>query len=488
MVWALIETGDGVDSLWGLREKMCSKGGVGIMKPIVVKTMSQKRFNAFVRLSRNPIASYFGQEIAWYSNDDETVIGVVLRDRIDHDYACVMLARDNGGRYRAFDFKSSLETEASAKEWLDRVIKSHTRLGLQRYQQGDEAKTLDLFTPVLPIERLNPDFVRLSNDPSLMPARSIITEMMPHYTDVDGNFVDQFQSTGFDARVWELYLFAYIAEEELFLDRDNPAPDFLVSKYGETVAIEAVTVGRKSDNPPKYIKSLPKRRTPEELREERESILPIKFGSPLYSKLQKRYWTLPHVQGRPLVFAIADFHEDLSMVWSTTPLINYLYGVRHEFHYDEHGQLVITPIQLESHRVGTKEIPSGFFFQPGAENVSAVLFSASGTISKFNRIGRQSGFRDPHTIMVRVGTCHDHDPNASVPKRFRYVVDERCNETWAEGLSMFHNPNAINPVSEELFPSVAHHHFQDGQIISKLPDFYPYASLTYNLRFGVQEE
>ncbi len=47
---------------------------------------------------------------------------------------------------------------------------------------------------------------------------------------------------------------------------------------------------------------------------------------------------------------------------------------------------------------------------------------------------------------------------------------------------MFHNPNAKYPVSEELFPSAAHHRFIDNQIVSMLPEFYPYSSMTWNLK------
>src|SRR6202165_280711 len=115
--------------------------------------------------------------------------------------------------------------------------------------------------------------------------------------------------------------------------------------------------------------------------------MPIKFGSPLFSKLTKQYWKLPHAIGLPLVFAIADFHDKASMTWTSTALIRYLYGVHHEFSFDKDGQLVISPSKIEKHVYKGKEIPSGFFFLPDSEHVSAVLFSASGTISKFNRLG-----------------------------------------------------------------------------------------------------
>lgn len=454
-----------------------------MIRPVEVRRIDEKLFNALAAHSRSPAAAYISEELAWFANEDETVLGVLLHDLIDNDYVGIVLARDEAGRFRAFDLEVSIATADAAETWIVRVIKWHTGMGLRVYPQGKPNKTLDLFSSVLPADKLHPDFVRLSNDASLIPARTMIQEMMPHFSDVDGNFVEQFQSSGFDSRLWELYLFAYINEEQLFLDRDHAAPDFLVTKYGKSVAIEAVIVGRQDDNPPRYFKTRRAPQTLAEVLEAQEHRIPVRFGSPLYSKLSKRYWELPHVQGKSLVFAIADFHDDQSMLWTSTALMNYLYGVRHDFHYDDAGQLVISPLKIETHRVGSKEIPSGYFFQPDAEHVSAVLFSATGTISKFNRLGRQAGFAAADHLMVRVGTYHDHDPNAAMPKRFRYIVDETCNETWAEGLSMFHNPNAAHPVPEELFPTIAQHHFRDGQIVSSIPAFHPYNSLTLNIRF-----
>ena len=171
------------------------------------------------------LATYFSEELAWFANEPETVLGVLLRDTVDDDYAGIVLARDEGGRFRAFDWEVSIPTADEARAWIERVIKWHTGTGLRVYRQGDPIKAVDLFTPVRPIGTLHPGFIHLSNDSAFAAARAMIQEMMPHFADVDGNFVDQFQSSGFDARLWELYLFAYINEEQLFLDRDRSAPD-----------------------------------------------------------------------------------------------------------------------------------------------------------------------------------------------------------------------------------------------------------------------
>lgn len=444
-----------------------------------------KRFNALAAHTRSPSAAYSSRELDWFANDTETLLATLLLDTTDHDYVGIILGRDEVGCFRCIDCEASIPTQEEAAAWIERAINWHGRDGQKTFSQGTKNQKrdpLDPFAPVAPPDKLHPSFVHLCRNKAFAPARRQIAEIMPHYQDVDGNFVEQFQTTGFDARLWELYLNSYLVEEQLFVDRQYQSPDFLVTKYGKSVAIEATIVGRRPDKPVLYLNaetSLPDDR--EELLRRHEHEIPIRFGSPLFSKLQKRYWELDHVTGLPLIFAIADFHDDQSMLWTQTALLTYLYGVSHDFHHTEHGQLVITPLKIERHKVGNKEIPSGFFFQAEAEHVSAVLFSASGTISKFNRLGRQAGFKEPGVVMIRSGTHHNPDPNAHLPLMFQYVVDENSDETWAEGLSMFHNPKALQPVPEELFPTIAHHRFREGQIVSHLPDFHPYTSVTRNI-------
>ena len=452
------------------------------MEELVVNKINIKKFNALAAPSRDPAAAYMSEELEWYADANETVLGIVLRDTIDSDFVGILLGRDEGERFRAFDVQASISTLEEARVWVKGGVRWHAGTGKTTFPQGDETRGLDLFTPIVSIAKQHPFFTKLSQEESFIPAKTVINELMPHFVDIDGNFIEQFQSSGFDARLWELYLNTYLNEEQLFFDREHHAPDFIVKKYGKQVAIEAVIVGRKSDNPPSLFQGEPKLLHPSEIEEKHKDEMPIKFGSPLFSKLKKEYWKLGHVEGNPLVFAIADFHDDQSMQWSSNALINYIYGVKHDFSHDKDGNLVISALKIEKHQVGDKAIPSGYFFQPDVENVSAVLFSSSGTISKFNRIGRQAGFGPDNIIMHRFGTHHNHDPNASLPKQFAYQVTTESNETWGEGLSMFHNPNAEHPVPEGLFPSIAHHYYDDGQIVSHLPEFYPYSSMTINMK------
>ena len=86
----------------------------------------------------------------------------------------------------------------------------------------------------------------LDKDGFFTAAKSVIEELSFHYEDRDGNFVDQFQSkNGFDARIWELYLWCYFGEENFYFNYDYTAPDFLIEKMGHEIAIEAVHINRK---------------------------------------------------------------------------------------------------------------------------------------------------------------------------------------------------------------------------------------------------
>ncbi len=66
---------------------------------------------------------------------------------------------------------------------------------------------------------------------------------MRWHEDLDGNFVEQFQSTAFDQRIWELCLFALLIELGYVIDANNAVPDFIVRGLRGKMAIEAVTVG-----------------------------------------------------------------------------------------------------------------------------------------------------------------------------------------------------------------------------------------------------
>lgn len=442
---------------------------------------SKERFDAFTLWVKDPVASLIAMELEWFRDTEDTVVGVLLVDD-DPTYNFVVMGRDEIGQFRAIAIGTDYHDLDQARQDLIAKMTEMVASGEKVSPQGDFNRTpLDFFTPVVHENKQHPYFKLFQSMKHWVCARGILSEMMKGYVDIDGNFVKDFQSAGFDARLWELYLHAYFKEEGFYIERPKPAPDFLISRGNDRVYVEAVTVGPTVGDPtPGPGVGLPALRGSEEAAALNMDKIPIKFGSPLYSKLKKKYWTRPEVKGLPLIFAIADFHENQSMTWTGPGLWRYLYGLEHSYSHDEKGNLVVENRKIEQHQFEGKAIPSGFFSQPNSEHVSAILFSSSGTMSKFNRMGLLAGFGGDVVVkMVRLASYHDHDPNAVRPiVRVEEVEPGQYTETWSEGITMFHNPNALHPVDDDSFPSIAHIHLVNGELWSLIPERFPHHSFT----------
>jgi hypothetical protein len=207
--------------------------------------------------------------------------------------------------------------------------------------------------------------------------------------------------------------------------------------------------------------------------------MPMKWGGALTAKLKKRYWELPHVQRHPVVFAIQLFHVPQAMTILSHSITDYLYGTESSALLDEGGNLIVKSTARGPHKWRRKEVETGFFSLPESEYVSAVVTNPTGTISKFNRMAHLAGFNRTSVPMFCVGFCHDHDPNAAVPRPFKFFVnDPAYSETWVQGTNVFHNPNAKYPLDESFLTGAAHPRFEDGVFRSSIPEFHPYQSQT----------
>ncbi len=350
----------------------------------------------------------------------------------------------------------------------------------EEYYQGDEEEEpVDFFTTITAEAKINPGFKALRDNETFTGARGIVEPMMRWYQDADGNFIEQFQTTGFDARIFELYLFAVFTEMDFEISRIHAVPDFVCSSPFGEFSVEAVTLNPSRDEAGNTV-SQPPHDTVDEMRAYINEYMPIRFAGALKSKLEKKYWEKDHVAGKPLLFAVQDFSAPGSMMYTRSGFERYMAGYEHDYEKDADGKLIIKPKKVENHIWGTKIVPSGFFRQECSEHVSAVLFSNSGTISKFSRMGVVAGFGSPNVTTFRLGLAVDHDPNATKPRFFRVQVDgDKYSEEWREGIDIWHNPNALYPLDPDLLPGMAHHMIQpDGNVVSYTPDWHPLSSQT----------
>lgn len=454
----------------------------------LIKPLSRDRFNLLSIGARFAVSRLISGEISYWADPDERLLGLVSIDFVDRDYAWMILARDRIGRFRCCQVDANIKSAPLATEILLQKMATLVKKGIPADfgWQGDEPNApFDLLT-VTHDEPLHPYFQGLS-DPSHMPARIALKEIGPWLAPSDPHFVKEFQTTAFDQRIWELYLWA--AFRELGFDITQPeAPDFSCKAPGTVFTVEATTVSPSKAGP---LVVHPEPKTPEEHAEFLRNYMPMKFGSSLTSKLQKKnaagepYWDRAETRGKPFIIAIADFHKpaDLegfgSMTYSHSALWPYLYGMRVAFEKTEDGGGYWRMVKGDEHVYGSKTIPTGFFDLPGAENVSAVLFSNAGTLPKFNRMGLRAGFIPENHMFYRQGYRYDPSPDAYVGIPFQEnILSPDYQEFWADELQVFHNPNASNPIAPDTFGGITQYYFKDNDLHTVTPRNAVIASFT----------
>ena len=419
-----------------------------------MQRLTKERFDALIVSSRSPWTRIAGIEKDWYSDEGEKVLCVIVQDTTDKDYTCIVLGRDRIGRFRAVHLTDFFKTLKVARAAVADLLSDWASRDASEYEQGDEPKKrMDFFTPLHAAEKLSAGFSSLISDERFSPARGIVESMMSYFKDPDGNFVEQFQSSAFNARLWELYLFAVLAEERCQIDRTHPAPDYLfTSVYGECF-LEAVTANPTAAGEMGYPED------PATLADYLNDYLPTKFSGPLVGKLEKEYWKKPYIGNRPIIFAIADFHWPDSMSRSQESLVTYLYGQRFKGTRDEPGGTRISLGPVAEHIWKGKRVPSGFFSLSGSENISAVISTGEETITKFNRMGFRAGFGSERLTMNVSGWKYTED----APEQFDLnILSPEYEELWVDGLHVYHNPLALLPLDTRLFGDATHHKWMNG--------------------------
>lgn len=433
--------------------------------------ISPKRFNALFYSFFHPLDG-IGTIIDCYELFDGKLLGIVFMDNYDRDFSFCIFGRDARNLFRGISIGNFYPTPSEAFNEMQEEMELYRNDGQTNYPQGDEDTPPNhIFEPQIPANKFHSYFKALLNEERYEPARHIITEIAYAHVDVDnGHYIKDFQGPGFEARLWELYLYRYFYETHFDMITDYHAPDYLLEKFDHKIAVEAVTIGPATPADYELVRDLSEA-------EIENDYLPIRYGSPLYSKLnhtchQKHYWELDHVQGNPLIFAIHDYHFQAtkenfgSMTYSWHALYEYLYGLHAELNDD--GEVFFS--KIEHHICGKKSIPSGFFFTKNAENISAVLFGNQATISKFQRMGTLAGWgKDNQSYRI---TRERLNADGNIYLDYSKLSAPTYEESWADGIIMYHNPNAINPLNPSLFPNISHVSF-DPETSKPIEQFLP---------------
>jgi hypothetical protein len=68
---------------------------------------------------------------------------------------------------------------------------------------------------------------------------------------------------------------------------------------------------------------------------------------------------------------------------------------------------------------------------------------------------------DPSVAVKHEGQRFSKD-NTGVEEAFSQMVTPGYEEDWIDGFTVFHNPNALNPLPFDAFPGAAHVFEEDG--------------------------
>ena len=201
-------------------------------------------------------------------------------------------------------------------------------------------------------------------------------------------FINEFQLS-FNSSFWELYLNKAFLDMGFNIDYSKESPDFnLTHSSGRIVNVEAVSSNNKlNENKEYYTKSAYKEidsKSKEnfdfatlkllgKLKDKKDLFIGINNKKYPYSKLE-------HVDGNPFVVAIAPFDSHHAFTQNNTLINRVLFGIEPPT-IDENGQPVFKEISHIAGKDG-KNIELGIFTNDSYKEISAVIFSTTGTFGK----------------------------------------------------------------------------------------------------------
>ena len=166
-----------------------------------MRRITRRQFDAFC-YARQPLIRRLAEELAWFEAGDRKLFATIVFDRIDRDFGFVILGRDARRLFRCVDLETSLESAEVAEASLRLRIREFECDGRDLYPQGDEVQTPnEIFRPVAEHSQLHPYFRVLAEEPRFEAARNLIREIAYSYVDVDGHYIKEFQTQGFNARL-----------------------------------------------------------------------------------------------------------------------------------------------------------------------------------------------------------------------------------------------------------------------------------------------
>lgn len=308
---------------------------------------------------------------------------------------------------------------------------------------------LDLFTQIVKDNKLHPKF-KIFEELLLTGEQEILNDWIDGFIDRDNKIVKEFQST-FHSAFWEFYLFAVFKESGFEIDFNHNRPDFIVKSpklYIEAVVSNIKNAGSQEEN--RTMEDILSMIEPAHLQQNfdkniREAI--TRYSNSIQSK-DKKYEDysndakLKFDKDIPYIIALSGYEQINYGNNFYYPMMALLYGLYYDNINDEYTKknFIIKPDTNDI------DIPIGLFLDDSKSHISAIIFSCTVTLGKVTSLAisqNKSKLKTNSVLCIR----HDMEP----PHFKTQIISPSSPEYLSDGLFIFHNPFAKNPLDKELF-------------------------------------
>lgn len=360
--------------------------------------------------------------------------------------------------------------------------------------------SINLFETTLDEDKLHPYFKEIKNTPEYAKTHIIINEWSEGVFERRGEaakFINEFQ-TSFNSTFWEIYLNKAFKMLEFKIDYTKASPDFnLQNKYKRNISVEAVTSNPSvlpalkldmSSMPAANFLDDATLKLSGKIRDKHQLYLGVGKGKQSYSSLE-------HVKGNSFVLAIAPFDSKLSQSQNNTAMNRVLYGLEPPISYSE-PQTAVASVRNKN----GKDIDLGIFTNDSYKEISAVIFSTTGTFGKAVALAGTASFVKTTRLrkmrideflakegLEKIGRTRTKvsDTYDIFSERFYSGIDvcghdvHLCSgsdhkETHLDGLQVYHNPFAMHPLLENDFSAqeIVHYFYdiENKAMITKYND------------------
>ncbi len=321
---------------------------------------------------------------------------------------------------------------------------------------------LDIFDLKVEEENLHPKFKLIKDSLSLTGEQEVLKDWVDEFIDRDNKIIKEFQTT-FHSTFWEFYLFAVFKESGFKIDFTKNRPDFIIDKpkklYIEAVVANIKQYGKKEEE--RKFEDILSMITPFYSQKEFHNNLDeamIRYSNAIFSK-SKKYTGYNDKKKKYIKGYIDDNDFD-----KTTPYIialsgyeqinygnNFYYGMialLYGLYYDNLNDKYIEKTSIIKKDTNS-EINLGLFLNEDMKHISAVIFSSTLTLGKLTSLAisqKKSSLKTNSVLNIKL----DNEP----PYYKLQLVSDANPEYLLDGLFIFHNPFAQNPIDKNLFKNI----------------------------------